>query len=259
MVVNPLIYVTSPAYYKCKSDSLSREPITTCHIHHESKIQPPIISSKRTFWYCHTQSQQSIYFNCIFAFIPITFPISANRLVVFRRGQEQLRPEGKVGPRVPELHQGALRYWWDIWLTLLVVVRMVIDELLLICLKHICYSLAPMIPTKVFWCQIQNYTFSLSAQVHRPPIVYIGCQLIHWLPWDFWWDPRCKNYTVSLSAQVHRRLTPGWKVVVNLVVNLPPDLSWRQLLPIVAPGKVRGLFNFCWQRFRWPPCWLHSC
>ena len=176
---------------------------------------------------------------------------------MFRRGQEQLRPEGKVGPRVPELHQGALRYWWDIWLTLSVF-RMVIDELLLICLKHICYSLAPMIPTKVFWCQIQNYTFSLSAQVHRPPIVYIGCQLIYWLPWDFWWDPRCKNYTVSLSAQVHRRLTPGWKVVVNLVVNLPPDLSWRQLLPIVAQGKVRGLFNFCWQRSRWP-CWLLGC
>ena len=111
---------------------------------------------------------------------------------------------------------------------------------------------------RFFWCQIQNHTFSLSAQVHRPPIVYIGCQLIHWLPWDFWWDPRCKNYTVSLSAQVHRLLTPGWKVVVNLVVNLPPDLSWRQLLPMVAQGKVRGLFNFCWQRSRWPS-WLHGC
>ena len=154
--------------------------------------QPPIISPNRTFWYCHTQSQQSISFNCIFTFIPIIFILSANRLVVFRRGQKQLRPEGKVGPRVPELHQGALRYWWDIWLTLSVV-KMVIDQLLLICLKHIGYSNDDigshkpqnMIPTKVFWCQIQNYTFSLSAQVHRPPIVYIGCQLIYWLPWAF--------------------------------------------------------------------------
>ena len=83
-------------------------PITTSHFHEELKIQN-CFQFQQIYWSLAIWiSHFHFHSNIVFTFNPIMFSLSANRLVLFPRGQEQLRPEGQVRPWVPELHQGAL-------------------------------------------------------------------------------------------------------------------------------------------------------